>query len=140
MKPNPHHDLIEGRADVPRLGSVAKLETQHPPYAVLTASGEVVEPALSYLRDLALSDNSPLTGRSYAHDLLRWFRLLWFLDLPWDKASEAEAAAWWAGSVRRPIRSGDGPTRHRPRQGRRTRVRVSGTSRLAMRRAQSTMP
>ncbi|MFZ3498534.1 tyrosine-type recombinase/integrase [Streptomyces sp. 5.8] len=116
MKPNLHHDLIEGRADVPRLGSVAKLETQHPPYAVLTVSGEVVEPALSYLRDLALSDNSPLTGRSYAHDLLRWFRLLWFLDLPWDKASEAEAAALvgWLRTAPNPQRRRSSPDSPRP--------------------------
>ena len=30
--------------------------------------------ASSYLRELAASDCSPLTLRSYAFDLLRWFR------------------------------------------------------------------
>ena len=32
--------------------------------------------APSYLRELAASDCSPLTLRSYAFDLLRWFRFL----------------------------------------------------------------
>ncbi|MDJ0346757.1 site-specific integrase [Streptomyces sp. H10-C2] len=88
-----HHQLIEGRIDLPRIGSVVQLETQHPPYVVLDGARQLVEPAVPYLRDLSLSDSSPLTGKSYAYDLLRWFRILWFLDVPWDKAVEAEVAA-----------------------------------------------
>jgi hypothetical protein len=38
-----------------------------------------------------LGDVSPLTCRSYAHDLLRWFRL-WLLEAAWDGATEAETA------------------------------------------------
>ena len=30
--------------------------------------------------------------RSYAHDLLRSFRLLWVLEIPWERAGEAETA------------------------------------------------
>lgn len=33
-----------------------------------------------------------LTCRSYAHDLLRWFRLLWAVDVGWEQATEAEVA------------------------------------------------
>lgn len=43
---------------------------------------------------LALDDNRPLTGRRYAYDMLRWFRLLWFLDVPWNHATQAEATAY----------------------------------------------
>ncbi|MGS2807786.1 tyrosine-type recombinase/integrase [Nocardia sp. MW-W600-9] len=43
-----------------------------------------------YLRDLAVGDGSPLTIRSYAYGLLRWFRLLWLLGVVWEKATEAE--------------------------------------------------
>jgi integrase len=59
-----------------------------------------------------LGDVSPLTCRSYAHDLLRWFRLLWFLDVPWDKATEAETAvlAGW-------LRAAENPQRRRTREG-----------------------
>ncbi|WP_052862888.1 hypothetical protein [Streptomyces niger] len=68
-----HRELIEGRATVPRVGSVVGLETRSPGYAVLDTSGDVVESVVSFLRELALDDNRPLTGRSYAYDILRWF-------------------------------------------------------------------
>ncbi|MEV5481545.1 MULTISPECIES: hypothetical protein [Streptomyces] len=54
-----HHQLIEGRTDVPRIGSVIQLETQHPPYMVMDEAGDPVDPVVPYLRDLSLSDNSP---------------------------------------------------------------------------------
>ncbi|MGY4766362.1 site-specific integrase [Kribbella sp. CWNU-51] len=63
------------------------------PRAVVDAAGREVDPVSRYLRDLALGDASSATGRSYAHDLLRWFRLLWFLDVGWEQATEAEVAA-----------------------------------------------
>ena len=61
-----------------------------------------------YLRDRMLGDVSPLTCRSYGYDLLRWFRLLWLLEVDWDKATEAEAAVMvgW-------LRNGDNPQRRR---------------------------
>ena len=62
------------------------------PYVVVDGMGGEIEPVSGYLRDLVLGDASPLTCRSYAHDLLRWFRLLWMLEVAWDRASEAEAA------------------------------------------------
>ncbi|MEU5741169.1 hypothetical protein ABZ784_24625 [Streptomyces tendae] len=67
------NQLMEGRAVLPRVGSVVQLETQHPAYAVLDPDGSPVESVTPYLRDLALNDNSPETSRSYANDLLRWF-------------------------------------------------------------------
>ncbi|MFJ1673126.1 tyrosine-type recombinase/integrase [Streptomyces bottropensis] len=86
------HQLIEGRADVPRVGSVVELEIL-PWYTVVAADGAVVAPVLSYLRSLVLDDNRPATAKSYAHDLLRWHRLLWFLDIGWDRATESDASA-----------------------------------------------
>ncbi|MEU5239781.1 hypothetical protein ACH4UR_24990 [Streptomyces lydicus] len=111
MTVNLHHELMEGRGDVPRIGSVIQLETQHPPYVVVGKSGSPVEPVVPYLRDLALNDNSPATGRSYAYDLLRWFRVLWLLNIPWEKATEAEVAAMvgW-------LRSAPNPQRRRSKQ------------------------
>lgn len=61
-----HRQLIEGRADVPRVGSVVKLESI-PLYAVLDGDGSVVAPVVPYLRGLTLDDNRPLTVRSYAY-------------------------------------------------------------------------
>ncbi|MEJ8631989.1 tyrosine-type recombinase/integrase [Streptomyces sp. MS2.AVA.5] len=86
------NQLMEGRAVLPRVGSVVQLETQHPAYAVLDPAGSPVESVTPYLRDLALNDNSPATSRSYANDLLRWFRFLWLLNVTWDKATEGEVA------------------------------------------------
>jgi hypothetical protein len=62
--------LVEGRVDPPRVGEVVGTTIQHPPCAVLDAAGNEVESAAAYPRDLALSDVSPLTCRSYGHDLL----------------------------------------------------------------------
>lgn len=86
------NQLMEGRAVLPRVGSVVQLETQHPAYAVLDPAGSPVVSVTPYLRDLALNDNSPATSRSYANDLLRWFRFLWLLNVTWDKATEGDVA------------------------------------------------
>jgi hypothetical protein len=86
------HELREGRAQLPLVGSVVETGEAHPPYVVLDGHGRAIEPVAAYLRDLALSDSSPLTPRSYGFGLLRWFRLLWLLDVAWEKATEDEAA------------------------------------------------
>ncbi|WP_307618717.1 site-specific integrase [Streptomyces sp. V3I7] len=86
------HELMEGRAQLPRAGAVVDTGEAHPPYVVVNGIGHEVEPVTAYLRNLALSDNSPLTSRSYGFGMLRWFRLLWLLDVAWERATEAEAA------------------------------------------------
>jgi hypothetical protein len=65
---------MDGRADLPRVGAVVKGPSLSLPYVVTDAAGREVEPVSGYLRDLQLSDASPLTCRSYGYDLLRWFR------------------------------------------------------------------
>nr|WP_034092734.1 site-specific integrase [Streptacidiphilus albus] len=86
------NELMEGRATVPRVGTVVPTSEAHPPYIVLNGFDVEIGPVTEYLRDLALCDSSPLTGRSYGFGMLRWFRLLWLLDVAWEKATEAEAA------------------------------------------------
>ena len=68
--------LMEGRASVPRLGSVEKSAGRFPPFVVVDGGGVEVAPVSGYVKELALSDMSVLTCRSYAYDLLRWFRVL----------------------------------------------------------------
>ncbi|MBS1694745.1 MAG: tyrosine-type recombinase/integrase [Actinobacteria bacterium] len=53
-----------------------------------------------------LGDVSPSTCRSYAFDLLRWFRVLWAVDVGWEQGTEAEAAALvgWLRAARNPQR------------------------------------
>ncbi len=91
----PHLDLIDGRADLPRVGAVVKGSSLSLPYVVIDAAGREIESVSSYLRDLQLSDVSPLTCRSYGYDLLRWFRLLWAVDAGWDQATGRLPC--WAG-------------------------------------------
>jgi integrase len=107
-----HLDLMDGRADLPRFGAVIKGPSLSLPYVVTDAAGREVEPVSGYLRDLQLSDASPLTCRSYGYDLLRWFRLLWAVDVGWEQATEREAAALvgW-------LRAAQNPQRKRSRPG-----------------------
>lgn len=82
-------ELLEGRVALPRVGAVVAGELASLPWLVVDAAGREVDPASRYLRDLALGDASPATGRSYAQDLLRWFRLLWLVDVGWEQATPA---------------------------------------------------
>ncbi|WP_198047689.1 hypothetical protein [Kutzneria sp. 744] len=81
-----------GRRQFARQGAVIEGATPLTPYLVVDQAGAEIAPVNRYLRDRMLGDVSPLTCRSYAHDLLRWFRLLWLLEVAWDRATEAETA------------------------------------------------
>ncbi|WP_309116000.1 site-specific integrase [Saccharothrix sp.] len=106
-----HRQLMEGRASVPRVGSVIRVARVHPPFVVLDSGGVEVADVTEYLRDLVLGDCSPLTCRSYAYGLLRWFRLLWLLGVRWEQATESEVAVLvgWLRTAANPQRR-----RHRP--------------------------
>ncbi len=84
--------LVQGVVEPPRIGSVVAGSGRLSPFVVLDQEGTEVAPIAGYLRDLALSDMSPLTCRSYAYDLLRWWRLLAGVGVSWQHATEAEAA------------------------------------------------
>jgi hypothetical protein len=104
--PDTRLQLMEGRVDLSRAGEVVTGVTSLPPFIVLDAHGVEIEPITAYLRDLALSDVSPLTCRSYAFDLLRWFRVPWVLGISWERAtgSEADVLVSWmrtAGNYQR---------------------------------------
>ncbi|MEH0975166.1 site-specific integrase [Micromonospora sp. CPCC 205546] len=100
--------LMEGRCGLPQVGSVVPSGRVHPPVVVLDAAGIEVEPVGAYLRDLAIGDCSRLTCRSYGFGLLRWFRLLWALEVAWERATEAEVAVMTAW-----LRSSANPQRRR---------------------------
>lgn len=83
-------EVFEGRIELPRIGEVRRTsDTAQVPYAVFV-DGSEVEPITTYMWSLVLSDASPLTVRSYAHDLLRWWKVLAVVDVEWDRASRAE--------------------------------------------------
>lgn len=96
--------LMEGRVDLDGVGAVTAAEGKLPPFVVIDSVGAEVEPITRYLRDLALSDMSPLTSRSYGYDLLRWFRVLWTLEVDWEGAtgSQVDVLVGWMKTARNP--------------------------------------
>lgn len=84
--------LMDGSIALPRIGSVRQTLSVEVPFVILDASGVEIDCVSDYLKDLALSDQSPLTGRSYAYDLLRWFRTLWAVGIDWQQATSGEVA------------------------------------------------
>ena len=98
--------LLEGRIDLPRIGEVRAGDRPSLPFLVVDASETEVDPISKYLQDLVLGDASPLTCRSYAHDLLRWWRLLDLLDVSWGRATSGEVTVLvgWLRTARNPQR------------------------------------
>ena len=98
--------VMTGSIRLREVGAVRPYDGGLPPFVVIDARGTVVESVAQYLRDLALSDMSPATGRSYGYDLLRWFRLLWTIDVPWNEATESEVALMvgWLRTANNPQR------------------------------------
>ena len=99
---------------LPGLGKVVEGSSAVLPWLVLDGAGREVEAISSYLRDRALGDVSPATCRSYADDLLRWFRLLWLVDVGWEQATEAETLVGYLRTARNPQRERDAPAGTRP--------------------------
>jgi hypothetical protein len=64
-----------------------------PSWRVIFPDAEHVA-ASSYPRELAASDRSPLTSRSYAFDLLRWFRFLYDRLIGWERAERVGVSAF----------------------------------------------
>jgi Phage integrase, N-terminal SAM-like domain len=76
---------------VSRAGRLVVTGDDREPYRVVGPEGDVAEPVSVFLRDLLASGKSAATLRSYAVDLLRWWRFLDAVDVAWDRASRAEA-------------------------------------------------
>ncbi len=81
----------QARLVVPLDGSLEATGDLFEPYRLADPAGVVVGPAGAYLRELAASGRAAATQRSYGMDLLRWFRFLWAVEIPWDQATRAEA-------------------------------------------------
>lgn len=100
--------IFEGRIEIPREGAVVQRQCPGAvPYVVVDDVGTEIEPFTTFLRDLLLTDASPLTVRSYAHDLLRWWRLLAMIEVAWDRAGrgEVELLVGWLRTARNPQRA-----------------------------------
>lgn len=76
---------------VPPVGTLRATGDPWQPYRLLDPDGEVVEPVAEYLKDLQAAGRTAATQRSYGMDLLRWFRFLWAVEVPWEQVTRAEA-------------------------------------------------
>ncbi|MGH9066825.1 MAG: integrase, partial [Acidimicrobiales bacterium] len=92
--------------NLPLDGSLASTGDPIEPYRLLDRDGGVVTPVAAYLRDLRAGGRPATTQRSYAMDLLRWFRFLWSLEIPWEQATRTEARDFclWLQVVDKPQR------------------------------------
>lgn len=91
---------------VPLSGSLEATGSLFEPYWLADPAGAVVAPVSVFLAELAACGRSAATQRSYAMDLLRWFRFLWVVDVAWDQATRAEARDFcrWLQVAGKPIR------------------------------------
>ena len=76
---------------VSRAGCLVATGDDREPYRVAGPDGVVAEPVSVFLRDLLAAGRAGSTLRSYAGDLLRWWRFLDAVGVAWDRASRVEA-------------------------------------------------
>lgn len=82
---------MDDQVVVARVGSLQGTADHWEPYRVVAPDGTTVVAVAAFLADLQAAGRSVATLRSYALDLLRWFRFLWALGLPWEGADRVEA-------------------------------------------------
>lgn len=77
------------------------------PWLVVGPDGVPVEPVRRFLVDFVARDNRPGSVRSYAYDLLRWWRWLRAVGVEWDKATPAEVRdlVLWLKQTAKPRRA-----------------------------------
>jgi integrase len=88
------------------VGAVVETDVLWESYRLVDPGGEVVASVTEFLHELQASGRSAATQRSYALDLLRWFRFLWAVDVPWVQATRCEARDFcrWLALVDKPRR------------------------------------
>jgi len=91
---------------VPMLGRLEQTGDPWLPFRLVDGGGAVVEGVSVYFRDLQAAGKPETTIRSYGMDLLRWFRFLWAIDVPWHRATRTEARDFsrWMLLGGRPVR------------------------------------
>jgi hypothetical protein len=90
---------------LPRWGRVAT-DDGVVPWLVLDPDDRPVEPIARFLRDFVARGNKASSVRSYAYDLMRWWRFLRVIDVQWSRATSTEVRdfALWLQSTTKPGR------------------------------------
>jgi site-specific recombinase XerD len=96
------------RLAVPSVGSVESTGVLWEPVRLVDAEGRPVAAVTAFLKELQASGRSAATLRSYAMDLLRWFRFVWAVGVAWDQATRVEARDFcrWLALRDKPTRAG----------------------------------
>ncbi len=105
---DPRRDLAG--IGVAPVGSVVETGDLWEPYRLVDPEGATVEAVSAFLRDLQAAGRLAATQRSYAMDLLRWFRFLWAVEVSWRQATRAEARDFcrWLALCDKPARGRGG--------------------------------
>ena len=101
---------------VARVGRVAETGDPLRPVVLLDENGAEVPVVSEFLHHMLADDARPSSLRSYAYELLAWFRFLRAIEVAWDAAGRAEARdfALWLKTARKPARPGPPSTPQRP--------------------------
>lgn len=76
---------------VARVGSLVKTGMASEPYRLVDPQEVVLAEVALFFAEIQATGRSSATIRSYGMDLLRWYRFLWAVDVPWNRATRAEA-------------------------------------------------
>jgi site-specific recombinase XerD len=92
--------------EVARVGRVQETGDGLRPFVVLDEGGAEVAAVSEFLHHMLADDARPSSLRSYAYELLAWFRFLDAIGVAWDAAGRAEARdfALWLKSTAKPPR------------------------------------
>ncbi|WP_196775296.1 hypothetical protein [Rhodococcus opacus] len=98
--------LVVGRPD-----SLVDTGEVWQPWRLLDPDGASVAAVTSFFRDLSAAGRSAATQRSYGMALLRWFRFLWAVEVPWNEATQIDARDFsiWIRSCDKPSRREGAP-------------------------------
>jgi integrase/recombinase XerD len=88
--PAPRPTVDVSNIDLPRLGEVIRSTDSSLAWRVTGLPAEDVAVIDDFLRELSANDCSAQTLRSYAFDLMRWWRFLAVLGRRWDVASRED--------------------------------------------------
>lgn len=93
---------------MPKAGGVVTTADEGLPFRVEDAAGIPIAVVDSYLLELMAAGRAVSTLRSYAMDLLRWFRFLWAVGVAWDRATRTDARDFsiWIRLTVKPTRNG----------------------------------
>jgi len=91
---------------IPQRGRLVATGDPWEPYRLVDDDGVRVEAVRGFFAELQASGRAAATSRSYGMDLLRWFRFLWAVDVPWDRATRSDACDFcrWLQVGGRPVR------------------------------------